>query len=242
VNDLTTTTTKELAKTDNPIEFSNWEPERFDINNVIFPSLSCQQSMSKLYKKGKTKIGDIVDTATAEVFGNVLKGFTFIPFYNYSELHTMIGSKMVKRERLNEENSKLPREEVVRNSMGKEETLKRYEALVFFGLVPNKGKLPYCLTFRSTSYPSGKQLYTQMYVSNKLEGVLPCSYHMLIWSEEAPPKDGNTWNVIKVAVAQSGDGTPKKSNDEEIATCWNWLRTMKGKDIKVMDEENEAVE
>jgi hypothetical protein len=216
---------------------SDWECEEFDVADVVFPALSCQQSNSKFFKKGKTKIGDIVDTSTAKVFGSTTKSFDFIPFHCYKELHTMLGSKMIGRERLNAENKNLPKEEVTKDG-----TVKRFVAMIFFGIVPGAGPLPYALSFRSTSFFSGKQMYTQMYVTNKLDKKLPCSLHMLIWSEEAPPKDGNTWNVMKVAVAQNGDGTPKESMESEIEQCWQWLRTMRGKNLKIMDEESESAE
>lgn len=135
-------------------------------SDLVIPRILLMQNTSEYVGDDKAKLGDMVDSSTAEVLGGIGEPLEIIPLKAYKTLMTYNMSsgspKFMRQETLTPELAKLPWE-------GTEDgqPVKRVQCLNFFVLLASDCEMgepfPRVISFRSTSMNAGKQLATHLF-------------------------------------------------------------------------------
>jgi hypothetical protein len=205
-------------------------------NDVIIPKLWLMQASSKLVGARKAQMGDLVNSATGEVVGNIDDGIEMVPFF--------VDKVWIINE-FNPQNNQFDYKETIAIDASNEDwpwsdkvngvAVKRTRCLNFFALLPNEIKkgnsLPFQVSFRGTSLKAGKQLMTQMYVLNRNQKLPPPAKAIKL-AGKVESNDKGTFAVLSVEVARD-------SSREEMIASLDLYKSMQKKEMKVdSTEEN----
>lgn len=221
-------TQKEVAKTDtaapvvfNQEELGSWGSNPMTSNDLVIPKLLVMQGMSKVVVAGKAKLGDIVDSVTEEVVGNVNQPVDIIPFFfeKIWIVQKWNGKKFEYNsiEKMDSTNENLPWE--YETPEGK---FKRIYTRNVYAMIKDK-PLPYIISFSSTSARAGKELVTLMYSSNAIQKLPPCGHHVDLGCKLESNDDG-TYAVKTIKVGQ-------RSSKEEVEKAYQWFTILNNKEI-----------
>jgi len=239
-----------------PAELSNevlaaWGTENIDASDILIPRILLMQGLSEYVADDKAQMGDIVLSTTGEKVGGKDKPMSFIPICHSKAwvLSEKVGQKYEFRgtEPLTPSNNELPLEFQTQGIMWR-----RDRCLNFYVVLPehiqrekmaiekaskgelpdpNDALLPCVLSFRRTSYGTGKELVTHF--SKCAHFKLPPAVSMFNLTSEKQSNDQGTFYIFKLALGG-------KSDAHHIQTAKQWYDIISKSKVKVHAEEKAA--
>lgn len=231
-------------------------PRRETINsNLVIPKLHLMQQLSQLVvaEDSKVKPGQIVRSTTGQVVGDQKTPIHIIPlmFNDEWSISEKVGQKYQWRrtEPRTQTNDTLPWEFTENGT-----AWKRTKVISLFALLPTDLEafkkemksdapdldavvLPVNITFRSTSFKTGKDIATFFAKAEEMKShnaAVRVHHYMLPLTCEAVEKDGNKWFIYKT-------GKSARIAAEFVADANRWAMTLSGlKEIRVDADEEEA--
>lgn len=216
----------------NHATLGDWGESQMSGNDIVIPRILCMQGLSQLVidDKHDAKIGDLVDSMSEEIIGNCnKKPVQFIPFHLEKILIVSKWNESARDyefdhiEDITPANEHTPYETKVGSDGYKNE-----QCMNFYVLRPEDTSMPYVISFKGTSRKSGKVLATQMYIRNAQAGKIPPAYVM----ELAGTKESNAKGSFYVLNSKQA----RESTQEECATAFKWLKTIKAGETKAHEE------
>lgn len=214
----------------------SWGTENVSSSDVLIPKLLLMQGLSELVAQEKAKAGDIVNSVTGIVVGGKTTPVEMIPITTWRTLITMeeINGKMEYKtqEPLTAANEILPWEEVVNGVK-----VRRVKSLNFYVLLTSEltvpGALPYLLSFRSTSYTTGRKLINHFIQADRMK-IPPAkaAFNLLCHQEK---NDKGPYYVFDLAFSRS-------TTESELLTAYEWYVTMRGPNNYRSDEKLDDIE
>lgn len=226
---------------------SKWKFEG-DATDILIPKILLAQSTSKAVQDEKVSFGQLYKSTTFEVLGGKDKPVSIIPLYHTKTwvLSQKVGGKYEFRavEPFTAENKDKPWEFT---QVGQE--WKREQSLNFFVLIPTEiekdlaareqaaqgeipdldaSLLPAVLSFKSTSYKSGKTLVTHFAKASDF-GLPPFVKYFQLTTEKTT-NDRGTFYVLKV---ESGG----KTEQHQLAACDKWRGIVAHQPVKIDDSD-----
>lgn len=190
--------------------------EDADSDDILIPRLLLQQGMSKFVKADKAKMGDICDSVSGLVVASKENPLRIIPLKTFKDVTIMkkVGGKyeFVRVEDYHPRDKNLPWDF---QEDGAE--MKRYVTLNYYVLDADRleevDAMPLLLSFRSTSYNTGKILISHWKQCEKAR-LSPWvkSFELSCHKEE---KGGNTYYVFDV-----GSGEAVDPESQQVADGW----------------------
>ena len=208
-----------------------WGVSDFGASDIVIPRILLMQGTSKLAQDGTAKIGDIVDSMSGTVIGDEKKPIEIIPFH--MEKAWTISKKVngeYKYERRDAWTAANDNQEWEQTING--HTFKFEKTYDFYVLLKGDLSLPYILSCKSTGVRAAKELSTQMYVKNKMSGLVPPAKVISV-SVEKIQKDTKKYCVYKTSVAGN-------STKEEIAAAFTWYKTISSGKFKTHEVKEEV--
>lgn len=248
-NEITTAQTKELSTT----EAANTSGgEEILSGSIVIPRLLIMQGLSELVTERKAVLGDIVRSQPVEILGNPEKPVKFIPitFNNEWMLSEKVGAKFEFRgmEKMTAANEHLPwefkkdgvdwkRTKVVNLYVllpSDIEAEKAELAKAANGEMPDPDKVlfPLLLSFRSTSFPAGKDIVTH-FAKAKHFGVKGYVSTMEL-SCYQDKNDSGSFYVAKVTKCG-------QTSKDYLAACESWYNILQTRKVEVTPMEEEKV-
>lgn len=232
----------------------SWGSENIDSADIVIPRLLLMQGMSEHVSAGKAKLGDIIKSTTVEVLGGKDKPVKIIPLISTKTwtISEKVGNKFEFRsiEPVSLNNSSLPLEWQQGNT-----TWRRDKCLDFFvllsddvakerkaldklkaGDIPDVADalLPCHLSFRRTSYNSGKTLATHFSVAGRFN--LPPASTIFNLTSEVTKNDQGTFAIFEIKSAG-------KTSIDDLMVAKKWYDILaKAKSNVVIDQETVPVE
>ncbi len=222
-------------QTSNATDLAAWGPApKLSSKDVVIPRILCMQAMSKPVVNGEAKFGEFRDSF-GKLLGDDTHPVEFIPFHHehvYVVMREEKGQfKFHKIVPVTPENDDT---EFIVEIDGADE--KWYRTTNIYCLMPKEveegGSLPYLLSFRSSSSRAGREIYTQMYVMNRKDGLVPPGRTFALTMEKTK-NDKGTFAVMKVRVTRD-------SNPEEIKACLGWFKTIQSGKTRIDTSDIEA--
>lgn len=213
-------------------ELAEWGMEEQEVSSkdLIIPRLWCMQALSELVaEKEVCKVGDIVCSMTEKVLGDTTKPVSVIPF-KVEKLMYIVKQNGDKGELTDiipttKDNENLPLEFEADG-----ERYKRQFVYKYFVLVEGQ-ELPYTIIFKGMSLRAGKQLFTEMFIKNKMAGKSPAAYKMNIMSEKMKNEKG-TFYILKVG---RGEAAPMAEQKRAL----DWFKSLKVTEFVEAGDESE---
>jgi hypothetical protein len=208
-----------------------WGENEMTSQDMVIPKILCMQGLSDLVSEGKAKMGDFVDSLSNEVIGSTDEPVEIVPFHMekiYIISKREKGANRYEFDRIEAVTGQnYPFEDEIDGMQFKYEY-----CLQFYCLRPDDTSLPYVVSFKSTSLKSGKVLSTQMFVRNRAAGLVPPAFHI----ELGGRKEKNDLGTFIVMEVKQG----KKTSDELIGQCLDWLKIIRAGKTRVEHNESNA--
>lgn len=212
---------KEIAKKEsteltmeNDIGF--WGQNESSSNDIVIPKIQLMQGMSQAVTSGKAKLGDLVDSVSGDIIGDVNKPLEVVPFHmeKFFVVQKFNGKKFLydRIEKITPQNENAAYEFDENGSKMKRVYTRRFYVLTAGNV------LPYTIDFASTSSKAGKELATEMFVKNAMMKLPPASSKIAI-GVKIDKNDDATYAVKTIKVVG-------KSTQEEIKNAFNWYKTI----------------
>ena len=226
----TTEVAKKEENTDLAVYNEAYGTEDIDNEDIIIPKILMMQGMSKLVTEGKAKLGDMVDSLTSEVLGDVNNAIEFIPFKTFKTWIIFHDEEYKETVPLTPANKGWPIEDTVDGV-----DIRRDKVFNVYCLLPEqieKGDfLPYVLSFRRTSYYTGRKLATafarlKMYKK-------PAFAKVFKLTANKQQKDKHTY--FSFDLEQVGD-----SSNAQMKECKMWYDVVKGKAVDNSEQHKDA--
>jgi len=199
--------------------------EDIDNEDIIIPKILVMQGMSKRVTEGKAKLGDMVDSLSGEILGDVEKAVDFIPFKTFKTWIIFHDKEYVETVALTPENKGWAIEEEVDGVQ-----IRRDKVFNAYCLLPEQIEqgefLPFVLSFRRTSYYAGRKLATAFAKLRMFNKPAFCKVFRLV--SEKQTKDKHTFFTFDLA--QVGDST-----EDQMQHCKMWYDIVKGKQVDDSD-------
>lgn len=202
--------TKEVAKKEStevaaPSVDAWGPPPEVSAKDTIISKILPMQGMSKKVMDGEAAFGEIRDSVTNELVGNLKDPVSFVPFYLQAVWveSEMENGKWVYRRTypITHEND---------NQKYEEGSVKRVRTLNFFVCLEKDLAaglpIPKILSFRVTSLRAGRKLQTQMYTANQMAKKSPAAMTMKLVAQKQQ-NDKGTFVVLDVEPA--GETSPR---------------------------------
>jgi hypothetical protein len=213
--------TKEIAKKEstelsmeNDIGF--WGTNESSSNDIVIPKIQLMQGMSQAVTNGKAKLGDLVDSVSGEIIGDITKPLEVVPFHmeKFFIVQKFNGKKFLydRIEKITPQNENAPYD-----FEEKGQKMKRVYTRRFYVLT-NGNVLPYTIDFASTSSKAGKELATEMFVKNAMMKLPPAASKIAV-GVKIDKNDDATYAVKTIKVVG-------KSTNEEIKQAFDWYKTV----------------
>jgi len=224
---------QEVTKTESTavaaqMDMGAWGNSQVSSKDIVIPKILCMQGLSELVSDEKAKMGDLVDSMSSEVIGNCdKKPVEFIPFHLEKiwivSKSNGSGYEFDHIENVTPENEGRAYEETVDGVNYKNEY-----CMNFYVLRPEDKSLPYIVSFKGMSRKAGKMLATQMFVRNAAAGKIPPAFVMEL-SGNKEKNDKGTFYTLQTKVV-------RESTDEEVASAFNWYKTVNAGGTKSHEE------
>lgn len=213
--------TKEISKKEstelsmeNDIGF--WGTNESSSNDIVIPKIQLMQGMSQAVTNGKAKLGDLVDSVSGEIIGDITKPLEVVPFHmeKFFIVQKFNGKKFLydRIEKITPQNENAPYD-----FEEKGQKMKRVYTRRFYVLT-NGNVLPYTIDFASTSSKAGKELATEMFVKNAMMKLPPAASKIAV-GVKIDKNDDATYAVKTIKVVG-------KSTNEEIKQAFDWYKTV----------------
>ena len=219
--EVTKVESKELAE----VGLDAWGQEEVEVssNDLVIPKLWLMQPLSEMVaEKELAKAGEIVDSLSEEVIGGPDKPVKIVPFKVEKLWYTIKDNgdkgELVSIDAVTKENEGLEREYELDG-----DKYKRMFTYKFF-CVKEGSSLPFIIIFKSTSIRAGKQMFTEMYIKNRMAGKSPAAKYMEISSE----KKKNEKGTFFVFTVKAGDDAPVELQTMAL----DWFKTLKVETFK----------
>lgn len=209
-----------------------WGAENASSADLVIPRLLLQQGLSDFVKQRKAQAGDIVHSLSGKIVGNDVTPCAVIPFAIASKqwfVEEEIDGTWEFKEKVQwgPANANWEREELVNGIL-----TRRTLALDFLCLMADDVEgLPCLISFRKTSYKTGKALSSHFTLSGKLKKPPARLVFNLGCHEES--KDKNSWFVFDVTES-------RPSTQAELTAAYSWWKLLQTTKYKV--DEAKAVE
>lgn len=225
MTDVTTTQEHALANVD---DLAAWgEEPQVDSKDIVLPRVYLMQAISQLVEEEKAKSGQFVNSLTEELLGDSEVPFVFTPFKieKLWFVYKVVGgqNEFVTIEPVTAANINRPQSELVDG-----EEMNYQYALRAYVLVEGDD-LPMVVTFKSTSLRAGKQLFTEMFVKNKMAGKNPASRQMELTSRKEK-NDKGTYYVMSLKAGEDSDVETQKN-------ALMWVKTLSQQTYSLAGEE-----
>lgn len=213
--------TKEIAKKEstelameNDIGF--WGQNESSSNDIVIPKIQLMQGMSQAVTSGKAKLGDLVDSVSGEIIGDITKPLEVVPFHmeKFFIVQKFNGKKFLyeRIEKITPQNENAPYEFDENGAKMKRVYTRRFYVLT------NGNVLPYTIDFASTSAKAGKELATEMFVKNAMMKLPPAASKIAVGVKIDKNEDA-TYAVKTVKVVG-------KASQDEIKQAFTWYKTI----------------
>jgi hypothetical protein len=224
-----------------PAEMSgSWGAEGVDAHDIVIPRLLLMQGLSDFVKQRIGLVaGDIVHSTTKKKLGDDKKGVPIIPIMLAAKIwivdEELTPGTWTFKERVawSIQNSNWESKEqrlCLVNGVNTRRTL----CLDYFVISPEyMDGLPFLLSFRKTSFNTGKQMSTY-FTECQMKKVPPASKVFSLSCHEKVKGD-KTWFVFNFVEERA-------STKEELATAYKWYQTLKTSKVKVDEDEDVAKE
>lgn len=204
------------------------------IEDIVIPKIMVMQKMSKLLDTNDDlKVGDFVESLGETKVGSISEGLDFIPFYMeklwFRSQKVGKDFEFLAVEGFNQSNARRRYSEVVDGVEYKNEL-----HMKFYAVLPDDPSIPYAITFKGTSQKTGKALYTQMYVKNKMSGLSAAGKVMTLAGAKQENEKG-TFVVLNTTVARN-------STAEEVQMCLDWFHTIESGNASTASDAPESVQ
>jgi len=210
-------------------DLSAWgDAPKLSSKDVIIPRILCMQPSSKVVTNGEAKFGEFKDSF-GNTLGDVNHPVEFIPVHHE---HCFVVMKLTdgqfsfsKIVPITAEND--DHEFMCENEEGQAE--KWYRTLNFYVLRPSEIEsgeaMPYLLSLRSSSARAGREIYTQMFMLNRKEGIVPPGRVIALHGAKQK-NDKGTFIVMSTKVVRD-------SSEEEVACALQWFKTIQSGKTKI---------
>ena len=187
--------------------------------DIEFPKLQLQQKMSQLVDTGKAKPGDIMDSSSLKILANETLKVEFVPLSMSKSWIEFEGSgndkKYIGTTLITPSNEHWGFEEVKEDGR----LITRQKAMNWLVLLPfqfkDKVAIPYLLTFKSTSFRTGKKLATSVAMGAFFERPIYSMAYELYSSKRTSDK-GMSFHLFEI-------GENRALSKEEMVICEKWL-------------------
>jgi hypothetical protein len=202
----------------------DWGNVEVSANDLVIQRLALMQGQSDLVTDGKAVLADIVNLATQAKVGGKDKDALLLPFYATKHWVTSVkkGSRYEFKSMCEDKGQVLPFEDG---------DIKNERQYTFFFLTEELS-MPVVASFRSTSHKIGKALFSQMYITNIQAKQTPASYWIKL-SSVVDKNDKGTFAVYSFKL-------DKKSSNEELKKCLEWIGTIKTSKAQVQEERHDV--
>lgn len=233
---------KELAKKEDVKNLpafmtESWGTEDLDSSDIVIPRLLLTQAMSKVVAAGKANPGEIVNSVTGERLAGKQEQLELIlidTFKNWIITNKPKGGNKFEYQEVvswKDGNPSWPFETV--NADGS--TTRRYQQINFYVLdaarLSDAGALPLLLTFRSSSYKTGKKVST--FGANAKLYKKPLGYKIVKLGSVSETNDMGTFNVFTAELGRT-------TTQEELEKAYNWYKVVRSGQAKVAPAEDET--
>jgi hypothetical protein len=219
---------------------ATWGAENIDATQIVIPKILCMQGLSQMVADGEAQMGDIVDSLTGEMLGcgreKDFQDFNFVPIYSFQEwiVYEKLGSDKLQFI------EKVPYNASNANWQWDTDTQKRVLVMNFYVMLEKDleepGALPYLLSFRSTSYKTGKKLSTFILKGSMANRPAPAYTYTLSANKDS--NDKGTFYVFDVKKTGETDG--KHYDPKKNGVCFEWFKQLKAGQHKVDDSDIEV--
>lgn len=218
---------KELVKQEENLPamtLSDWgNEEAINLTHFSVPKVLIMQPMSDQVTAGDAKFGELRVSDSGRLVGGLDKPMEFVPFKVEDQwiIFKPQNGKMEfdRIEKVTPENEARPWDDTDADGVA----IRRDRSLVFYILLmedlASGIALPHVISFKRTSMKAGKQLYTQMYITNRSANLPPAAYVMRLGVK----KESNDKGTFGVAVINP----LRRSSGEELKTAKSWHDTFK---------------
>lgn len=229
---------KELAPSQGSVgDF--FEEGASDSSDILIPKLLLMQGISGAVAEEKASSGDIINSVTLEVLGNKQKPLEIIPIKIMPKTW-VIEQKIDGKWTYKATKPWLPQDKDLPWSyMENGEEMRRNQSLNFFVLlakdVGNPTALPFVLSFRRTSYVTGKKFNTYFETSRMAfvmgnKQSIPMANVFSLGSKMEKGELG-PYQILTIDLK-------REATVDELAAGQHWFKTLKATQIQVDESEN----
>jgi len=199
--------------------------EDIDNEDLIIPKILVMQGMSKKVTEGKAKLGDMVDSLGGEILGDAEKPIEFIPFKTFKTWIIFHDDEYKETIPVTAANKNLAIEEDVDGT-----SVRRDKVYNVYCLLPHQIEegefLPFVLSFRRTSYYTGRKLATAFAKMRMFKK--PAFSKVFRLSSEKQTKDKHTYFTFDIEPV-------RPSTDAQMKECKTWYDVVNNKVVDDSD-------
>lgn len=211
--------------------------------DLILPKVLLMQGLSGAVTDSKAAMGEIRDSLENKLLAEPTKPLEFVPFYFnktwviFEKIATKGGDKLeyVKQIPWSPENDNWEWDTVEKGDDGKEHRYRRDQSINVYCLLASEIKegifMPYVISFRRTSYVTGKALLT---TKEKLK-LSRRAWASKVFALSSVKTENELGTFYKLEVATARDSTP-----EELEAVAPWFDMIKTQGVKVDESDLKA--
>ena len=210
-----------------------WGDTGVTASDMVIPKALLMQGLSEAVADGNAAIGDYLNSLTGEVIAKKGEELELIPFHmdKYWAISEKSGNKFRRVEAATPANENLPWDFTDTDGVDCKRTMVR----AFYCLKSDElDGLPIIVSFSSTAAKIGKKLATRMFIMNRQAGKVPCAYGIKLSASVVKGEKG-TYATPDFTVG--AEVAP-----ETIATCRDWMLSVKAGTAKADNSDTAAAE
>ncbi len=214
---------------------TSWGAEQADASDIIIPRVLLMQGLSDFVKQRKAMAGDIVDSLSKKILGSFEKPIEIIPIMRAAKVWIVDEQLSPKtwtfKDRIewsvgNAGWEARDQREILINGVLTRRTL----CLDYFVVIPSMmDGLPHMISFRKTSFQTGKQMSTY-FTECRMKNRPPASRVFTLGAHEKS-KDSNSWFVFDLS-------EKRETNPEEMKNAYTWYQTLSTMKVKIDESED----
>lgn len=209
-----------------------WGAEKVDSTDLIIPRIVLAQGNSDLINSGKAAPGDLIDSVNTGVLAKKGEFLEFVPF-KLSKLYqkSVKNPQSGKFEKIFSEPFKMEHIALVttkRLEQGQDGREYKNESILICSCVLPQclSGFPFLISFRSTSYFTGKKLANH-FKECQTNGTAVASTAFKLSTKQQSGK-GNTWWVLEISKSRA-------SKPEEMQAAYKWYQEFSAKPVEMSE-------